>query len=130
MPIRNFILTIFLLFITSNSFAFSPEEHLPEKQEQRARELFLQIKCPVCAGQVIESSSTEVSIQLRKLVRQKIIQGKTDQEIKKDLATEYGNDILTSPPLSKENFLLWFLPMFFAGIGFLVIGQKFRKKKN
>ena len=75
--------SLFLLITTLQyCFALSPENHLPEPQEQRARELFLQINCPVCSGQVIESSDTKIAFQLRKLVREKIIEGKSNTEIK------------------------------------------------
>jgi len=110
-----------LLFSSLNSFALSPEQHLPEQQEQRARELFLQIKCPVCAGQVIESSDTQIAFQLRKLVREKIADGKSDEEIKSYLATEYGDDILNSPNFNFSNICLWVLPLIFVVCGVLFL---------
>lgn len=101
--------------------AFSPEEHLPEQQEKIARELFLQIKCPVCAGQVIESSDAPVSYELRKLVREKIKEGKDSNQIKAELVQIYGEEILVSEEINKQNFLIWILPILFllAGIVFL-----------
>ncbi len=104
---------VVFLFFVCNSFALSPEAHISEPQEQRARELFLQIKCPVCAGQVIESSDTEISFQLRKLVREKIVEGKSDEEIKSYLVTHYGEDILNSPNFNFTNMWLWILPLMF-----------------
>ena len=109
------------LFFSSNSFALTPENHLSEPQEQRARELFLQIKCPVCAGQVIESSSTEIAFQLRKLVREKIAEGKSDREIKDYLVAEYGEDILNSPNFNSSNIWLWVLPLIFVVGGVLLL---------
>ncbi|MES2677499.1 MAG: cytochrome c-type biogenesis protein [Pseudomonadota bacterium] len=106
-------LLVFLFFVC-HSFALSPEAHLSEPEEQRARELFLQIKCPVCAGQVIESSNTEIAFQLRKLVREKIVEGKSDEEIKAYLITEYGEDILNSPNFNWANIWLWILPALFV----------------
>ncbi|MFT6332024.1 MAG: cytochrome c-type biogenesis protein CcmH [Lentimonas sp.] len=119
MKLHKFFVFTILIFISPNSFSFSPEKLLPEKQEHRARELFLQINCPVCAGQVIESSDTEVSFQLRKLVREEIISGKSDDEIKSDLVKKYGSNILNSIPPSKENFLLWILPALFLVVGLI-----------
>ena len=108
-----FLILIIFLFFSAQSFALTPETHLPEPQEQRARELFLQIKCPVCAGQVIESSNTEIAFQLRKLVREKIAEGKSDEEIKSYLIAEYGEDILNSPNFNLANIWLWILPLIF-----------------
>ncbi len=115
------IITI-LLFFSLNSFALSPEEHLPnEIDEQRARNLFLEVRCLVCTGQVIESSNTEFSFEMRKMIRNKILEGKTDEEIRQYLVSQFGEDILTSAKLSKSNFLLWLLPLFFAIIPFLYL---------
>ncbi len=119
---KIFLAIIFvLLFFPKYCLALVPENHLPDQQEQRARELFLQIKCPVCQGQVIESSNTEISFQLRKLVREKIIEGKSDKEIKAYLVAEYGEDILNSPKFNSTNSLLWILPLVFIIVGVLVI---------
>ena len=120
-------LTAFLLFLSYNSFALSPETHLAdEAQEQRARNLFLEVRCLVCEGQVIESSATEFSFEMRKLIRKKITEGKSDQEIKAELVTEFGEDILTSTDFGKNNFMLWLLPLLFAV--FLLV--KFINKNN
>ncbi|MBM5782392.1 MAG: hypothetical protein FJ368_03110 [Pelagibacterales bacterium] len=122
--LKLYITKIFLilLFFSLNSFALTPEEHLQnEYDEQRARNLFLEVRCLVCSGQVIESSNTEFSFEMRKMIRNKIIEGKTDEEIKEDLVSQFGEDILTSAKLSKNNFLLWFLPLFFAIIPFLYL---------
>lgn len=115
--LSKIISIIAILFVC----AFSPEEHLPEPQEKIARELFLQIKCPVCAGQVIESSDAPVSYELRKLVREKIKEGKNSDQIKAELVQIYGEEILVSEDLSKQNFLIWILPVLFllAGVVFL-----------
>jgi cytochrome c-type biogenesis protein CcmH len=117
----NLIICLILCLIFRSAFAFSPENHLPETQEKRARELFLQIKCPVCAGQVIESSNAEISLQLRNLVRQKIAEGKSDDEIKADLIKEYGEEILNYPTSNIARYLLWILPFIFIVVGVFVI---------
>ncbi len=119
-------LCVFFLLTARESFALIPEQHLPEPQEQRARELFLQIKCPVCSGQVIESSNTEIAFQLRRLIREKIVEGKSNEEIKIYLVAEYGEDILNSPPFDIKNFLLWVLPAIFMVAGLFIV-KRFTK---
>jgi cytochrome c-type biogenesis protein CcmH len=111
-------LAIFFLFFSFSSRALSPEERLPNQaQEQRAMNLFLQIRCLVCSGQVIESSDTEFSFEMRKLVRDKISAGKTDEEIKQDLVAEYGEDILVNPSIhSYSGIFLWLAPLVFAAL--------------
>ncbi|MDX2082413.1 MAG: cytochrome c-type biogenesis protein CcmH [Rickettsiales bacterium] len=107
-------MTIFYFF-TSNSLALAPENHLADaKQESRAMNLFLQVRCLVCQGQVIENSNTEFAFQMRKFIRQKISQGESDDAIKKQLIEEFGSDILVYSSFEKNNFLLWLLPAILA----------------
>jgi cytochrome c-type biogenesis protein CcmH len=108
------ILQIFLIISCLNSYAFAPEERLADElQEQRARNLFLEVRCLVCEGQVIESSDTAFSFEMRKLIRNKILAGKNDEEIRQDLIDEFGEDILISE-INGKNKILFILPVLFA----------------
>lgn len=123
---RIFCLSFLALLFFSNSHALSPEIKLSnEADEQRAMQLFLEVRCLVCNGQVIENSDTEFSFEMRKLIRQKISAKKTNDEIKKELVREFGEDILTEP----QNFskiILWALPAIFAiAGGFFLLKSKF-----
>jgi len=114
---KIFWLNFFTIFFVSSSaiFALSPETRLPdEAQEQRAIKLFLQVRCLVCGGQVIENSDSEFSFEMRKLIRQKISDKKTDEEIKDELVQEFGADILMEPGAKSGGLLLWLLPAAFA----------------
>ncbi len=120
----------FILFFLFYSFeVFPSEKFLPKNQEERAQNLFLQVKCPVCEGQVIENSSTEIAFEMRKLIREKISQGKTDDEIKNYLIKNYGSEILTSPPLNSQTLLLWILPITFLALGFIYLLIFIKKRK-
>lgn len=106
---NNFILQFLLalLFSTHLALALSPEDKLPDQaQENRAMELFLQVRCLVCNGQVIENSDTKFAYDMRKFIRDEIRAQKSDDEIKQNLINTFGNDILTTP---SQNFVLFFL---------------------
>ena len=88
----------FLLIFQSNIYALSPELRLEdEKLEARAMALFVEVRCLVCQGQVIENSDTEFSFSMRKSIRDRILAGKSDEVIKNELVEEFGEDILISP---------------------------------
>lgn len=118
------------MLIFSTAHALSPEPRIPDEQkEQRAMKLFLEVRCMVCEGQVIESSNTEFSFEMRKLIRRKILENKSDEEIKAELVREFGEDILTEVNQKNNGFLLWLLPLVFAaGIGAVTI--RFLKKNK
>ncbi|MBM3579819.1 MAG: hypothetical protein FJX34_03500 [Alphaproteobacteria bacterium] len=107
-------MTVAILLLSFSALALSPEARLTdEAQEQRAMELFLEVRCLVCNGQVIENSDSEFSFQMRKNIRQKIVAGKSDMQIKAELVEEFGENILTEPN-HVNKILLWTLPLGFA----------------
>jgi len=118
-----------LLLVFVNSFALSVEEKLPnEEQEQRAINLFLQVRCLVCNGQVIENSDAEFSYEMRKLIRKKIAQNYSDQQIKEFLVKSFGNDILTEVNKDNGGYILWLTPLIFAVLlGFFLVIKKTNK---
>jgi cytochrome c-type biogenesis protein CcmH len=112
--ISTLTLTLTFILLSLSAFALSPEARLPdEAQEQRAMQLFLEVRCLICGGQVIENSNTEFSYEMRKLIRQKISSGLTNEEIKTELVKEFGEDILTSANQKTGRFFLWCLPVLF-----------------
>lgn len=128
---KNFLAKIFVIFLFSfSAFALSPEEKLKDETlEQRAMALFLEVRCLVCNGQVIENSDTEFSHQMRKNIRQKIVSGKSDEEIREELVQEFGENILTRPS-SKNRILLWALPLVFTVVAGMCLFVFPRKKNN
>jgi len=123
---RIFLISFLLLFITTNSvLALRVEEKLPAKQEDRAINLFLKVRCLVCNGQVIENSDADFAFEMRKLIRKKITQGTTDQEIRNYLTTNFGEEILTDLDSKKENYILFLAPLFFSlTLGIILIRQR------
>ena len=129
--LKNLKTSLLLLFLLiSPAYALSPEARLSDEVlEQRAMKLFLEVRCLVCAGQVIESSDTEFSFEMRKLIRKEIADKKTDQEIKDKLVKDFGPDILVEPSL-KGSFLLWILPAIFAIFAIMIYLKFISLKKG
>lgn len=119
------IFALIFLILPFSANALAPENRLADAiYEQRAMNLFLEVRCIVCQGQVVENSNTEFAYEMRKFIRDRISEGKSDDEIRDELVEKFGADILTSAAPSKGNIVLWILPALFAA--FLVI--YYRKK--
>ena len=84
----------------------SPELSL----EERARALDRQLMCPVCPGSTIDQSSTQVSKEMRRLVREKLEAGESEHQIKDYFVGRYGLFILAAPPRAGFNILVWAIP--------------------
>lgn len=93
----------------------------PKSLEERAREIDNSLMCPICPGQNITESQSALSQQMRSLVREKLAQGATKEEILQFFVERYGEGVLAAPPKAGFNLLLWVLP--FLGVaagGFLI----------
>jgi cytochrome c-type biogenesis protein CcmH len=80
-------------------------------QEARARALFHEIRCVVCAGEPVADSRAEVARDVRRLIRERVAAGDGDEMIKAFLVARYGDSILMTPPLKPATYLLWFGPL-------------------
>ena len=102
-------------------------------EEKRAQNIGNSIMCPICPGESIDQSQNELAVQMRSIVREKIQEGFTDQEVKQYFADRYGEVVLLEPTRSGITLLVWIIPPFaliIAGFAvFLTLGEM-RKNKN
>lgn len=118
-------------FISKNSYSVEPEEFLQNsKQEMRARDISKNIRCLVCQNQSIDDSSAPLAKDLRTLIRSKVQENETDEEIYKFLTERYGDFILLKPPFKVNTLLLWSLPFVFFIIGVFVLFLHNKKSKK
>ncbi|WP_425340369.1 cytochrome c-type biogenesis protein [Ciceribacter sichuanensis] len=113
-------LLLFLLLAPLPALAVNPDEILPDpKLEQRARDLSAQLRCMVCQNQSIDDSNAELARDLRLLVRERIVDGDSDQQVIDYVVSRYGEFVLLKPRLSMHTLLLWGLPgvLFVIGLG-------------
>lgn len=106
------IITILLLLLISN-IALAEDERLAEADlELRAQNLFKIVKCPVCNGQVIAESDTEVSKLLRSSIRSKLSAGKSDEQILAEISKSYGAmNVLNKSQIFVNSGLLFLFSM-------------------
>ena len=131
---KTFIIIISICLIqlfSDNSFTVEPEEVLEnQKQELRARNISKNIRCMICQNQSIDESNAPLAKDLRILIRNKIQEGKKDEEIYKFLTDRYGDFILLKPPFKLSTLALWVLPFIFLIIGIFVIFFHNKKSKK
>ncbi len=79
-------------------------------QEERARELGKGLRCLVCQNQSIEDSDASLARDLRRIVRERIEQGASDQDVIRFVHERYGDFVLLRPPVNALTLLLWATP--------------------
>ena len=121
---RNISLIILFVFFIPAQFAMASAE--------REINIYKNIRCLVCQGQSLNDSNSDFAVDLKKVIKKKIINKETDKEIYKYLTERYGDWILFKPPLKINTLLLWALPFLFVLMGGFLIYQKclFLDKKH
>ena len=79
-------------------------------EENRIKKLNKSIMCPVCPGESIDQSQNELAGYMRSIVREKIDQGNSDEEIRGYFVDRYGSVVLMEPPSSGLGMLAWAVP--------------------
>lgn len=120
---------VILAAIFSLAAAADPSERLPDPaQEARARALFRDVRCMVCQNESIDDSTADLAGDLRKLVRDEIKAGRSDQQVKAYLVSRYGEFVLLKPTFSVGNAILWGAPFGVAILGFSLFLLTLRKR--
>lgn len=94
-------------------------------QEERAKNLFTQLRCMVCDGESINDSNAPMALDMRYSVRQQIHSGKSNEEILNFFQTRYGETILMEPRLELHTAPLWVAPFLFLLIGGIILWRFF-----
>ena len=120
------ILQICLLTLVLGSFFLLPFDagvraQTPPPSDDAVNQIAGQLFCPVCENVPLDECQTAACEQWRELIRQKLSEGWTEDEIKAFFVAQYGDRVLGEPPRRGANWLLYVLPpaVFVIGIGLL-----------
>jgi cytochrome c-type biogenesis protein CcmH len=100
---------IFLLGVAPFWIGFAQKSEavtLAPELETRARNLGLELKCPVCQGSAIAESPSEFARSMMAELRSQVQAGKSDLEITQYFVSRYGEDVRLKP----NNPFIWILP--------------------
>ncbi|MBI3537322.1 MAG: cytochrome c-type biogenesis protein CcmH [Chloroflexi bacterium] len=108
---RPKILFLFAFFISVALFAFSTSAfaqgpNLDDEVNRISRELY----CPVCPNTPLDVCNTQACAQWRALIKDKLSQGESEQQIRDYFVTQYGERVLGAPPAQGFNWLAYILP--------------------
>src|SRR5580692_10008846 len=99
------------LALAGSARAVEPDEMLKDPaQEARAEAIGRQLRCPVCKTESIEESDADFTKDLRRVVREQVAEGKTDQQVLDFMHQRYGDFILLRPPFEPLTWALWLAP--------------------
>ena len=79
------------------------------------------IRCPVCQGESIADSPSQLAEDMMDLVAERVASGAGDQQIIDELLASYTGALLLDPPASGSTLVLWLAPLAAVGVGVGII---------
>ena len=67
---------------------------------------------------------------MRRLIREQIQSGKSDDEVKEFFVARYGTFVLMNPPVDSDTYFLWFGPLVLLIVGGVVIGMTIMRARK
>jgi cytochrome c-type biogenesis protein CcmH len=123
------------LLVTTLTLAMSAQavdvDAMPTPElQQRYDDLTHELRCMQCQNQSIADSPVGLASDLRRDVREQILAGKTDDEIREVMVTRYGNIILFRPPFNPSTAWVWIAPFALLLVGAFVAFRIVRTRAN
>ena len=95
--------------------------------EARTTAVASTLRCPVCQGESIQDSPSELARQMRAVVRDRLRAGETPEQVKAYFASKYGEWILLEPRMTGLNILLYVLPVVLVVGGIAIVAILVRR---
>ncbi len=96
--------------------AASAQQPAPNVDDQVLR-IAKDLYCPVCTGVPLDVCETQACVQWRALIREKLLAGETETQIRTYFIAQYGERVLGAPPPEGFNLSAYILPF-----GVLLLG--------
>lgn len=109
-----------------------PGQTVPTVQPDSALEamttaLASELRCPVCQGNSIQDSPSELAQQMRDLIRDQLRAGKTPDEVRAYFVDKYGEWILLAPKAQGLNLIVYIVPFVAILLGGFVVWRTVQK---
>ena len=79
--------------------------------EERALSIDQSLICPVCPGETIDQSQVPIAYQMKAIVRERLADGWTREQVLQFFVDRYGESVLAAPPKSGFNLIAWLVPL-------------------
>ena len=99
-----------------------------ETQVERVDRITSELRCVVCQGLSVKDSPAESSRQMRDIVIQRVVAGRTDEEIRDEFRANYGDWVVLAPPVASWSGLVWFVPFAALAAG-VALGWRWLRAK-
>ena len=125
---RVFLVSIMLVVAVPVAYSIDPSSIADPKLEARYLALTHELRCMQCQNETIADSPVGLASDLRREVRDMILAGKSDEEVRDYMVSRYGEFILFRPRFSLRNAWLWLAPPVLILLGLVLAVRIVRQR--
>ena len=116
------------LVLAGAAWAVDPTQLPDPALQARYEALTHELRCMQCQNESLADSPVDLAADLRRAVRDQLLAGKSDDDIRAWMTARYGDFILFRPRYSLRNAWLWGAPVVLLAIGALVSWRIVRQR--
>ena len=121
---------LLLSLVANLAGAVDPVELSDPALQARYRDLSHELRCMQCQNQSIADSPVGLAGDLRREVRELLVAGRSDDEIREYMRDRYGDFILFRPVFSARTAWLWLAPSVLMLGGLMVAVRIVRRRST
>ena len=129
---RRLLLWLGAIAVALSAFLFAAvDEGAPRTDADRAYALSKTIGCPVCDGQSVAESNATVARNIRISIAKWIDEGQSDDFIRSELRSNFGDDVDYTPSGDGVTSLVWILPVVFGAgalAGLVIVFRRWKRE--
>jgi cytochrome c-type biogenesis protein CcmH len=122
------LLSIMLLIAAPAAYGIDSTSIADPVLEARYLGLTHELRCMQCQNETIADSPVGLASDLRREVRDMLLAGKSDEDVRNYMVSRYGEFILFRPRFSLRNAWLWLAPPVLILLGLAVAMRIVRKR--
>lgn len=115
-----------LLAALSAGLALAQDTQPGAPSDDAVNAIAKQLYCPVCENIPLDVCGTQACAQWRDLIREKLSQGWSENQIKQYFVDQYGDRVLATPPARGLNWLVYLVPPLAILAGIYILYRAFR----
>lgn len=124
------VLFFLAIIVLALGFANRVSAQGPTPSDDDVNAVAKQLFCPVCENTPLDVCPTQACAQWRELIRTKLAEGWSADQIKQYFATQYGARVLSEPPRQGLNWLVYVIPPVLMLIGVYILFRAFQSMRK
>ena len=123
---------ILLALLTLAAFSTPPaaQAQQPTPSDDAVNAIAKQLFCPVCENTPLDVCPTQACAQWRELIREKLAEGWSEEQIKDYFIEQYGARVVGVPPAQGLTWLVYLIPPIAVIAGAYILYRALRTEKQ